>query len=467
MSNEASLAYIYDDIASAICGEKSRRYHWPVPWSIPVRAVEMAAGARITARETGVQELHEAPLDFVAIAIITWLRSQPEAEVLLSYQQAREAARVWLAAAKPVLAENIRPVVWNDAPGYTWRRLPWGMVDNSTPTWDKLFSKLTNAGSFRQWLGSLLFEQARQHQYVWVHGMGNDGKGCINRFLERVFGRSYRSKQPPSPQDKFWTYGLIGSRLVVFPDCNSQGFTSGGLFKSLSGGDPIDVEAKGKMSFTVRLGCKFLFFSNEKPNISCEDADMRRIIYCEFFEKTQKEDADPDFEKRLWEEGGPFLTKCVREYVAACPRHECIDSNREEIETWVSVGEEKFQVFFDYVFMAPRHEAYKTSQFLHDLTEEQFDMVTIKPDDMLALVQNAYPDRREQGQFRDWIYKKYGAQKKVIRRGDFVARRYVGICRKPTTETHQKLLRNMEAMVRGWKLLATPATVASLSTDNA
>jgi hypothetical protein len=459
MSQQVPLAEIYNDIASAIGGKKSRAFHWSTPWLHKVHTVEMARGARIVVEELPGQELVVTELEDVVNKIVTWLRAQPDPETLLTYRQAKEAAQTWVAASVPLRPQEIKMVSWVDETGYTWRRLPWAIAEGPTPTWDKILNRMTNATAFCQWLGSLFFDEARQHQYVWVHGMGNDGKGSINNFLKAVFGRAYRSKQPPHPGDKFWTHGLIGSRLVVFPDCNAQGFTSGGLFKSLSGGDPIDVESKGKMSFTVDLNCKFLFFSNEKPNISCEDADMRRIIYCEFFEKTKKEDADPFFAKKLWSEGGAFLSRCVNEYTAACPQHAPITSGKEEIEAWVSVGEEKFQTFFDFRYKQPREE-YRTTKLLPTLTDEQLDLVTVKPEVLLASLQAAFPERREQAQFRDWLYKKYGVQKRGVRRKNGATPyRYVGLMENLTGVAGDKRRRDVENLYRNFRVLSTPSTV--------
>jgi phage/plasmid-associated DNA primase len=274
---------------------------------------------------------------------------------------------------------------------------------------------MSNRDAFKAFLGSLLFENAKQHQYLWCHGLGSDGKGAINRFLKQVFGRSYRSKQPPAPGDKFWTHGLLGSRLVVFPDCNAQTFTSSGLFKSLSGGDPVDVEAKGLMSFTAVLDCKFIFLSNEKPVISSERADMRRIIYCEFEPEGAPEERG--FEDRLWDEGGVFLTDCVKTYARLCPDHAKIPCDTTEITDWVSVVEERFELLFQARFKLP-HEDYRKTSGLVDLTTSQFELVTIKPEVMQSILMELVPDKKEQREFRSWMTRVHGVQKRTIRRPD-------------------------------------------------
>ncbi len=463
MSSGPDFVEIANAIASVINFEADPiGFPWSIPWPHKFRVIEPAIGAKIIVRESDDQEISEVPADHVAHCIVSWLRLQKDKDSLVTFRKAREVVEMWLCFAEPIRQADIKSVRWKSELGYTWRRLPWDKATGDTPTWDKIFGKLTNAGSFRQWLGSLLYEEAKQHQYVWVHGMGNDGKGCINRFLEAVFGKSYRSKQPPAQGDKFWTYGLLGSRLVVFPDCNSQTYTTGGAFKSLSGGDPVDVEAKGRMSFTTRLNCKFLFFSNEKPNISCEDADMRRIIYCEFFEKTKDEDKDPDFETKMWDEGGHFLSRCVAEYLEACPRHQNIQSDKDDIQTWVSVGEERFQAFFDSLFMIPI-EQYRNTRLLGPLTDEQLNLITVRPEDMLACLSAAFPDRKDQMQFRDWMYKKYNVQKKSIRRAGTVVYRYVGVGRQPTGKAAERMRSDLALFYRDLKVLSTPSTVDTLS----
>lgn len=399
---------------------------YPVKWPYVYRTVEFERGAPVAFEEVGEQELVLSTGDDLPNRLVAWARLQNMDDELLLLKDARQIADLWRAIATPIPLKDISNVRWAGEQGYTWRRLPWALKPGPSPTWETLLAKMTNAQAFRHWLGSLFFDEAQQHQYVWVYGQGNDGKGSINRFLAKVFGRAYRSKQPPAPSDKFWTYGLLGARLVVFPDCNAQGFTSSGLFKSLSGGDPIDVEAKGRMSFTARLNAKFLFLSNENPNISSEKADMRRIIYCEFLAGGGDE---PGFEDRLWAEGGAFLSTCVQEYLVAHPRHTRIESDSEAIANLVSQNEESYEQLFAERFKLP-NELYRTHAGLASLTPEQLELVTIRPETMLAILRDAFKDRRDQQQFRMWMMRKYGVRKVGVRLigTDSVTKRYVGAC---------------------------------------
>lgn len=436
MARGPNFIEIASAVASVINSEKQGLFDWPEPWPHRFRAIEPTKGARLIVEESGDQEIEEVPVEYVANCIVAWLRSQKDTDCLVTHRKAKEIAEFWLAFTIPIPMASIKSVRWQSEQGYTWRRLPWAIEDGPTPTWDGILNRMSNASAFRQWLGSLFFDEAKQHQYVWIHGMGEDGKGSMNDILDSVFGRAYRSKQPPHPGDKFWTYDLIGSRLVVFPDCNAQGFVAGGLFKSLSGGDPVSVEAKGRMAFTTRLNCKFLFLSNEKPNISSEHADMRRIIYCAFTEKGS--DKEPKFKSRLWNEAGHFLSRCVIEYQDNCREHEDIRSDKENIEAWISTNDEEYQHVFDKYFRIP-HEQYRTKASLDNLSLAEIRLVTFDPEKMLAIVKEEFKDYRQQKGFRDWLYKKHRAERiRVLREGQRIWV-YVGVSHTLTAKTSREV----------------------------
>ncbi len=384
----------------------------PFPWRY--YTFEPEAGNRLLLKESCGEVVQMVSEDTLVHEIVAYLRSEfPDNENMqLTFKQAKEAFLYWRAVTLP--SPTPRPFSWPGQPGLTFRRLPWSasacMTGESTPTWNSVLSRMTNAQAFRQWVGSLFFEESDIQQYVWMHGAGNDGKGSINRFLAAVFGSSYCSKQPPVPGDRFWTYSLIGKRLVAFPDCNNHTFVASGLFKSLTGGDPIDVEAKGKMSFTIKPNCKFIFLSQERPTLSSEKADQRRIIYCEFRESAVWE---PDFEEKLWHEGGRFLGRCIEEYRRANPKHGPITSDGESIGDWVETlethHEETLDGTFRISFDAADRDAWITPVHLH------------------RILRCLKKDQREIRGFLDWLERKHDIRKAVVRYNDRISKRYKGL----------------------------------------
>ncbi len=332
-------------------------------------------------------------------------------------RQAKDCADHWLALAEPV--PEPPAVLWQGEEGLCFNRLPWAFAPDyegdQTPTFNALFSRISNASALIEWVGSLFDPAADRQQYVWLYGQGGDGKGALVRFLKRVLGRAFASKQPPARDEVHWTSGLLGKRLIVFPDANAAGFPASGLFKSLTGGDPVDINPKYKSSYCVELLAKYLFLSNARPLLSSEKADMRRAIYCEFSGGPSQ--IDPTFERKLWAEGGAFLSTCINNYQVGYPEHVAIRTDTAELDDWVAVVEEGFEVAFERRLEAvalpaaageaPRHYAL-ASQMQELMKQEGFD-------------------RRRQIEFLAWLERTHGVKRHRIRINGEVHRVYIGV----------------------------------------
>jgi hypothetical protein len=307
----------------------------------------------------------------------------------------------WTMLARPVA----QPATWRwkGDPGLTYHRLPWERgVTGETPTWDTMFERMdANGPALKQWIGSLFDPASDRQQYVWMYGQGNDGKGSLLRFLERVFGNAFKSCEVPEKGDKFWSYGnVLGKRLVAFPDTNSLGFPASGFFKMLSGGDAIPMEIKGGAAFSTRIDTKFIYGSNGRPSLSSEKADLRRIIFVEFTPMQGEPVDGAAFEERLWEEGGAFLTRCIADYQAACPTRGRIRPNTEAIENWVGGGEDFFMSRFD-------------DYFTHSPGAMGCD-----PLEFTSLVHYLFPRRDVQREFRAWLERVFHIRRTTLRHPD-------------------------------------------------
>lgn len=279
-------------------------------------------------------------------------------------RQARAAADYWRAVTPPIAEPPA--VRWADEAGLAFSRLPWPFEwdppDEGMPHFTELLGRISNAPALAEWIGSLFDAGSDRQQYVWLYGTGQNGKGALSRFLARVFGLAYRSTQPPTIHDKHWTAGLVGARLVVFPDCNAYGFPATGLFKSLSGGDAVQIDQKYEKAYTASLAAKFMFLSNERPQLSSERADMRRAVYCEAAAIPGA--VDPVYEERLWAEGGRFLSKCIHNYRTGYPQGGPIQVDSTQLEDWVAVVEEDFEVLAGHYMAFGPYETCLQSQWV-------------------------------------------------------------------------------------------------------
>jgi hypothetical protein len=170
-----------------------------------------------------------------------------------------------------------------------------------------------NYDALLRWFGSLFDEKRHTQQYVWVHGEGDDGKGTLINLLQSLFGPVFAVGTPPHDGASHWSSSLLHKRLVVFPDCNQMQFVTSGLFKSLTGNDPLQVDCKFGKIFTHRFNIQTIIMSNNKPMVTSAHHDMRRIIYCQA-KTINKSDIVADYDKVLLPEAKYFLGAAIDAY---------------------------------------------------------------------------------------------------------------------------------------------------------
>lgn len=322
---------------------------------------EPESGKRLLLEELPGEVVQVVPRTALETAVSSYShKALQKTQLCLSPDTARAVAAHWMNVAPPV--DEPRPFSWADEAGLTFHRLPWvrGEADpsgDSWPTWRGMLARMKNRDAFMAFIGSLFVQDAKHQQYCWVYGEGKDGKGTINHFLSRVFGPAYVSKQTPNKgREHFWAYNLLGKRCVVFPDCSDPHFVRNGLFKAMVGRDPIELEQKGQTSFTKPLSAMFLFFSNDRPRITSQLADTRRLVLCEFDPASIV--VDPTFQQKLWDEGGAFLDACLQKYQAMCPDHGAIPTDERMVAECVDVHEFEVEAIFEtYFLMKPESPA--------------------------------------------------------------------------------------------------------------
>jgi hypothetical protein len=214
-------------------------------------------------------------------------------------------------------------------PGLTFKRLtfdaPPAASLSPSPTFERLMDRTSDPEAICAYIGSLFYPEADRQQYLYLYGEGGDGKGALMRFLHGIFGDAGASLTPPTKYgDKFWNFNVYGKRLGLFYDCEDWNWFGSSHFKSLTGGDPILFEEKGRMGFTDTPNLKFIAASNAKPNISSQASDLRRLIFASFKPLPDGE-RDIDFERKLMAEAKEIVSLCKGIYLDRCPDHRSLD----------------------------------------------------------------------------------------------------------------------------------------------
>ncbi len=242
---------------------------------------------------------------------------------------------LWRLKTRPIA----KPKAWGfrSDPALVFNRVAWDLdehysiQENPMPLWEELFSRMSDPATFRRYIGSLFVKNAFAQQYLYLHGDGGDGKGCIARFLERILGDDYFGLQK-MPADKFFGVPFANRALVCFTDLRDPKFLQSEVIMGLTGGDTLQLERKGVDVANCRSTARLLVMSNLPPAISLSNHDMRRILYCHIKSVGEQEMPPFAYEAGLFAEGPQFLARCIFEYELACPLYGPIRQSAELVE---------------------------------------------------------------------------------------------------------------------------------------
>lgn len=261
----------------------------------------------------------------VVSAIVDFTGKLPAeySEYKFDYQKSVDCRNYWLHRTTPI-TEEIAPVLPLSGEGLTFHRLDFDPQEAETPLFDDFVSYFThNQTAFMAFIGSLFDPKAPRQNYLWMQGEGGDGKGVMCRFLRQLFAHTFVACGSEGKNDKFFNSRLIGKRVGVFQDTQNASFVTSETFMTLSGGDPVFVEQKGKDGFTVDIPTMFIFSSNQMPNITSSKAHRRRAIIAPLRER-KEEDYNGQvstYEKRFYEERSGIVFKCLKAWVEMLKEH--------------------------------------------------------------------------------------------------------------------------------------------------
>lgn len=325
-------------------------------------------------------------------------------------RRAVDCMKHWLLTTEPIEEPPI--IRMKSDRGLCFHRLPFDpdpVRIMNHPIFDEFLSRCTNATALADWIGSLFDLKSDRQQYVWLYGDGHNGKGTLLRFLAKCFGPSYLATSPS--KDKFWTASLVGKRLVSFPDIADGYFPASPMFKMLTGDDQIPIRPMYKDGFSAPINCKFIFASNNLPELTSQKADTRRAIYCEI--KPIKVSPDPKYEEMLWDEAPYIIGTCLSEYKERYRNHGPINVESDSLDAVIEQSELDFNAVFSRYFATP-----KTAICGENEREWSFGA------EYLAIVLRETGVQKQA--FINYFRAKHGIYNKSFRCGDKTIRRYVG-----------------------------------------
>lgn len=300
--------------------------------------------------DRGGGELEYVPIDELANEIIKIMHVGKEID--LGPADARPMAHWWVVNNydEAGLRELPAPILGKTDKGYCFKRLPFDYKPNGMHKDPVHFLEFCGRSSdpevLQAFIGSIFVEKSYRQQYLYLFGEGSDGKGTLFNLLERMLGQTFTAEDVPEKVAPFWSSGLIGKRLCVFPDLERPGFPMTPRFRKLTGDDSIRVEEKFKKQYSTKIFTKFIFASNDELQMTSRKADKRRALYIAL--KSFRGSADNHYLEKLWEEAPAIYALCMDVYRKLCPKHGPVP--QQAIDTITHDTEIETDAFFSRYF---------------------------------------------------------------------------------------------------------------------
>ena len=142
-----------------------------------------------------------------------------------------------------------------------------------------------NARALYEIIGYVLYPEYVIHKAFMLVGDGSNGKSTYLKLIKAFLGKNNVSNVSLQAlvENRFAPYQLVGKLANIFPDLPSKPLRYTGIFKALTGQDPIYVDIKHKKGFNYENYAKLIFSANELPQVTdMTYAFWRRWILIEF-----------------------------------------------------------------------------------------------------------------------------------------------------------------------------------------
>ena len=190
-------------------------------------------------------------------------------------------------------------------------KLPYDLVVGAKcPRWDSFLASVWGSATseraecLQEWIGHLMVPDITQHKIAVLHGVPRSGKSTIGRMIQRVIGHdNVAAANLLAMSGSHGLSAYVGKNAMIFFDAHMSGRNSGEqaleLLKSISGGDPVQINPKYMAPYDITLSARIMMICNEIPRFrDSGNALLARMIPLRF-EKTFFGQEDQNLEATL------------------------------------------------------------------------------------------------------------------------------------------------------------------------
>ena len=197
----------------------------------------------------------------------------------------------------------------------------WNGTDAQTPVFDSYLAMLSDFDwdtqkLLLQFIGAAL-SNVRGYRYkkaLFLCGEGDTGKSQLKVLTERLLGPdNHAAVDLPDLESQFGSSMIYGKRLVGTADMTFVTVRELKMFKTVTGGDYIKVEFKGRTGFSYRYNGLLWFCSNKPPKFGGDNGPWvyKRIILINCNNVIAEADQDHNLIDKLYAERAGIVYKAI------------------------------------------------------------------------------------------------------------------------------------------------------------
>lgn len=202
-----------------------------------------------------------------------------------------------------------------------------GLELKDCPTFTQFISRLANydndsTAALIEYIGAVIsnVDGSRFKKALFLRGAGNCGKSKYIELLRRLLSDEYYATASLEKlESRFGAYSLYNRRLIGDPDIKYLKVSELNTFKQATGGDPLQLEQKGKMPFSFKYSGFMIFGCNELPLFGGDNGkwvyDRMLLIRCG--DPVTEQERDPHILEKMYTERAAIVSVAVQ-YLRAC-----------------------------------------------------------------------------------------------------------------------------------------------------
>ncbi len=216
-------------------------------------------------RLTTYELLPDSDTTPLQLEIYRW--GEEHLDMHLAPRVVRDVEQKWKMRQKPVDPTTFLPCGLPTSSDHVFQALHEPQEGPMT-AWEEFLSRVDRR-AFLTWLGSVLHVRNRDRRVLWLEGKGADGKSVVAQVLARGFGKA-GAKLPEyiDPQNKHLSSTLEGCRFAYVPETKQPALLQTGIVRSISGGDDLTIDRKGRQQYVVPNYVRLLVCCNAEPQIT-------------------------------------------------------------------------------------------------------------------------------------------------------------------------------------------------------